>query len=169
MPNQISISISTYHCSSCTQLLLATLCPIENFPTRKCDRARILSPLHHLEDGVGDEVEGVGGDGVSRDGGGDGGKVRDGVRDTKGLGESERERAIFPTAFLTSNVNFEPSPVVVELSEGFEKRYLWACGRCGVWFGYGLGWGDDLKDRNGVRRDVGYVVKGGLVETGEVI
>ena len=55
--------------------------------------------------------------------------------------------------------------VIVRREDGFEKRRVYRCGRCGVGVGYVLvGQEEDPKEREKVL----YLLHGGLVETGEM-
>ena len=57
----------------------------------------------------------------------------------------------------------------MRLEDGFEKRYLIKCGRCGVGFGYRLDkslWGES--EGGGVREDVVYILPNGLATTRDV-
>lgn len=54
---------------------------------------------------------------------------------------------------------------MVQREDGFERRRVWRCGRCGVVVGY------EVEREKGVK-EVGRVVfllEGGLVETGEML
>lgn len=78
-------------------------------------------------------------------------------------------------SFLTPALRLERKAVVVRREDGFEKRRVWRCGRCGVGVGYGVvgggggvvrGAGDE--GGRGVER-VMFLLEGGLVETGEMV
>lgn len=71
---------------------------------------------------------------------------------------------------LTASVEVEAKPVVLKLEDGFEKRYLLRCGRCGVTVGYGLDLSqfEATKAKIGREDDVVYLLEGGLLETEEM-
>ena len=52
--------------------------------------------------------------------------------------------------------------IVVRREDGFEKRRVWRCGRCGVGVGYEI-----VKEEDGRGRVI-YLLEGGLRETGEL-
>ncbi|KAF7185943.1 hypothetical protein HII31_12816, partial [Pseudocercospora fuligena] len=68
------------------------------------------------------------------------------------------------SAILTKSAEPGSSPLVLRLEDGFEKRFLIKCGRCGVGFGYKL-WSES---ENGVKEDVVFILQNGLIETRDV-
>lgn len=56
--------------------------------------------------------------------------------------------------------------VVVQRADGWERRRVWRCGRCGVGVGYEIEEGED--GRNWKEGKVMYLLEGALVETGEM-
>ena len=56
---------------------------------------------------------------------------------------------------------------MVRREDGFEKRRVWRCGRCGVGVGYEVV-GAGEKGAEGERVRVMYLLEGGLRETGEM-
>lgn len=74
------------------------------------------------------------------------------------------------TSILTSAVTIDDTPLVLNLEDGFEKRYPASCSRCGLMLGYQLDlsqW-EATKDGKGRRSDVVYVIPGGLLSTEDV-
>jgi hypothetical protein len=66
----------------------------------------------------------------------------------------------------------DQTSVVIRGEEGFEKRYLAKCGRCGVVVGYWLDWGmfgEDVEAKKARREDVVYVLPGGWASTEEMV
>jgi len=67
---------------------------------------------------------------------------------------------------LLLSAALEQQPVIIRCSDGFEKRYLYRCGRCGVVVGYKL---DKLQYEGekelGIKDDVVYLLPGGLWDT----
>lgn len=74
------------------------------------------------------------------------------------------------TNTVLKSITFDSSPVILKLEDGFEKRYLAKCARCGVVLGYGLD--ESLFEggggRSGRREGVIYVLKGGVMGTEEM-
>lgn len=68
-------------------------------------------------------------------------------------------------SLLTPNLRPARKVLVVRREDGFEKRRVYRCGRCGVGVGYEV-LGEDGGERKGGR--VMYLMEGGLVETGEM-
>lgn len=157
--------IHTYHCL-CSTLLLAT--PYDLLPRRRADgssfsssslprrappaldRAYILPlPLPpNPTDPNGGLTRVVGTD-----------------DNTNNNGGTERAVTVLPS-LLTAHVRPGRKVVVVRREDGFERRRVWRCGRCGV----GV-WYEVLReggDKGGGGGRVVYLVEGGLVETGEM-
>ncbi len=57
--------------------------------------------------------------------------------------------------------------IVVRREDGFEKRRVWRCGRCGVGVGYEVV--GAAGEGEGERGRVMYLLEGGLRETGEMM
>lgn len=74
------------------------------------------------------------------------------------------------SATLTESSLVEPEPILLKLEDGFEKRYLVKCSRCGLMLGYHLDTSqfDATKSSMGVRGDVLYILPGGLHTTTEM-
>ncbi len=68
-------------------------------------------------------------------------------------------------SLLTGNLRPARKVLVVRREDGFEKRRVYRCGRCGVGVGYEV-LREDGGERAGGR--VMYLMEGGLVETGEM-
>ncbi len=68
-------------------------------------------------------------------------------------------------SLLTGNLRPARKVLVVRREDGFEKRRVYRCGRCGVGVGYEV-LREDGGERGGGR--VMYLMEGGLVETGEM-
>ncbi|EME79614.1 uncharacterized protein MYCFIDRAFT_142614 [Pseudocercospora fijiensis CIRAD86] len=70
------------------------------------------------------------------------------------------------SAVLTKAARFDSNSLILKLEDGFEKRYLIKCGRCGVAFAYRLDeilWNET--DDGGVKEDVAFLLPNGLVTT----
>lgn len=63
----------------------------------------------------------------------------------------------------------EKSAEIVTSDEGFEKRYMQRCGRCGLVVGYQLDWQQFAVDRTGRREDFVFLLPGGFMTTREMI
>lgn len=74
------------------------------------------------------------------------------------------------TSILKTAVTTDELPVVLKLEDGFEKRYLVKCGRCGLTLGYQLDLSqfEGTKEKLGRREEVVYLLPGGLVSTEDV-
>jgi len=70
---------------------------------------------------------------------------------------------------LLLSTRLDARPEMVTSDEGFEKRYLQRCGRCGLVVGYQLDWQQFASDRAGRREDVVYLLPGGFMTTSEMI
>lgn len=166
-----STQIHTYHCL-CSTLLLATPYDLLRgaLPRRAppaLDRAYILPlPLPsnnttHLNFPRGGGGHGEGGEEGRRE---DGGKDED--EEGKGEGGGGGEEVL--PSLLTSHLRPGRKVVVVRREDGFEKRRVWRCGRCGVGVGYEVLRDERGKDDGRERGRVIYLLEGGLVETGEM-
>lgn len=112
-----------------------------------------------------------------------GGRGGEGSRDDEVVGEGPVDKGdtaggngeILPS-LLSPNLRPARKLVIVRREDGFEKRRVWRCGRCGVGVGYevlreGRERGIDGVGVNKGEKDEGrvmYLLEGGLVETGEM-
>jgi hypothetical protein len=59
---------------------------------------------------------------------------------------------------------------MIRSDDGFEKRYLQRCGRCGLVVGYQLDWQQfEGENKTGKREDVVFLLPGGFVTTSEMV
>jgi len=139
--------INTYHCL-CSTLLLATPYPLSALPHRappSLDRAYIL-PLPPLSRPSPQKAED------------DANESSTNVKSEPGI-----DAGVILPSLLTQNMRPARKVVVVRREDGFEKRRVHRCGRCGVGVGYEiLGQEGELKER------VIYLLEGGLVTTGQM-
>ncbi|KAF2676440.1 hypothetical protein K458DRAFT_322150 [Lentithecium fluviatile CBS 122367] len=70
---------------------------------------------------------------------------------------------------LLLSTRLDGRPEMVTSDDGFEKRYLQRCGRCGLVVGYQLDWQQFGAEREGRREDVVYLLPGGFVTTSEMV
>lgn len=72
---------------------------------------------------------------------------------------------------LEQRLSTDQTPLVVRLEDGFEKRYLVRCSRCGLTVGYHLDKSqfDRTVDEPGPNMDVSFMLPGGLMETDEMV
>jgi hypothetical protein len=72
---------------------------------------------------------------------------------------------------LNSAVSVENTPSILKLEDGFEKRYAVKCARCELLFAYQLDvcHFEETKSETGRRKDVVYVLPGGLMTTEEML
>ncbi len=96
--------------------------------------------------------------------------------------EATTEGIFFLPSLLSPNFRLARKMVVVRREDGFEKRRVWRCGRCGVGVGYeilgggegkggredGEGEGERDRDRDRDRGRVMYLLEGGLREMEEM-
>ncbi|KAL8682489.1 MAG: hypothetical protein Q9186_001436 [Xanthomendoza sp. 1 TL-2023] len=77
------------------------------------------------------------------------------------------QRDILPS-LLSPNLKATRKPIVVQREDGWEKRRMWRCMRCGVGVGYEiLGDGEEAVEKvTGVGK-VLFLLEGGLAETGK--
>ncbi|KAI4173147.1 MAG: hypothetical protein LQ343_003074 [Gyalolechia ehrenbergii] len=144
------LTLHTYHCL-CSTHLLTTPYDISTLPQRRSpsfNLARILPlpstnpppplPTDHTDD----------------DGRGHGDKGSGGVGD---------RNTVLPS-LLSSNLKAVRKPIVVQREDGWEKRRMWRCGRCGVGVGYEVVREEEVGE--GRLDKVLFLLDGGLVETG---
>lgn len=103
-----------------------------------------------------DDNEDEGGDGEEED-----------EEEADGYGDGDGEQSYLPSLILPA---LRPARkiIIVRREDGWERRRVWRCGRCGLGVGYeieGEGGLDAAKDK-GLR--VMYLLEGGLVETGDL-
>lgn len=74
------------------------------------------------------------------------------------------------SCILNHAVSAEETPTILKLEDGFEKRYAVKCARCGLLFAYQLDLSqlEETKTESGRRKDVMYVLPGGLMTTEEM-
>lgn len=75
------------------------------------------------------------------------------------------------TCILHIAISAEERSTVLKLEDGFEKRYAVNCARCGLLFAYQLDLCqfEETKSENGRRKDVLFVIPGGLMTTEEMV
>ena len=147
-----SLKTHTYHCL-CSTHLLSTSCGLSTLQQRappSLDHARIL-PLPLTPPSSKDE---------------------DPYPDVNVVDQEDPQR-ILPS-LLSTNFKAIRKPIIVQREDGWEKRRLWRCARCGVDVAYEV-LGDeeerqgraDAGEKKGDRvRKVLFLLEGGLVETG---
>ncbi|KAL8934878.1 MAG: hypothetical protein Q9216_005687 [Gyalolechia sp. 2 TL-2023] len=147
-PSPQRLTLHTYHCL-CSTYLFATPYDISTLPQRRhpsVDRARILPlpsvPVPPPTTPNDDER----------------GQINEAHA---GVGDHV---AVLPS-LLSSNLKAVKKPVVVQREDGWEKRRLWRCGRCGVGVGYEVVSEED--EDQGRMGKVLFLLDGGLVETGK--
>ena len=138
-------TVHTYHCL-CTNLLIATTTPLPSLPTRKhsLDRAHIM-PLPPPPSNL----------------------------PTKGARNSSPPINTDHYGLMLSTTQ-DRQAEMIHSDDGFEKRYLQRCGRCGLVVGYQLDWQQfegeaTAENKTGKREDVVYLLPGGFVTTSEMI
>lgn len=141
------LPIHTYHCL-CSTLLLATPYTLSHLPVRappSKDDARIL-PLPPL---------------LSP--GGDASPTSSANTTTAADKATEKQQHHYPSLLLPA---LRPARkfVMVQREDGFERRRVWRCGRCGVVVGYEV-----EREQKGEAGRVVFLLEGGLVETGEMV
>ena len=87
--------------------------------------------------------------------------------------QQQQTSQIMPS-LLSSNIKPVKKPVVVQREDGWEKRRLWRCGRCGITVGYEImrdeELAEDVTDGGKAAEEVGkvsFLLEGGLMETGK--
>ena len=147
--------IHTYHCI-CSTLLLATPYDISHLPIRappSKEHTRIL-PLPSLlnptdRDGAAPAISTT---------------ITTTIPSPKTTEQKQQQQQHYPSLLLPA-LRPARKPIMVQREDGFERRRVWRCGRCGVVVGYEV-------EREKGRKEVGRVVfllEGGLVETGEMV
>ncbi|KAJ0415750.1 hypothetical protein BJY00DRAFT_317573 [Aspergillus carlsbadensis] len=136
-PHHTTLPITTHHCRFCTNLVLASTRKIESLPRRRSSDAQIL-PLraNPLFDNPGKSD-------TNAIGGGEEGAKSDG-------------NAIKHYTILLSTTIRDRKPSILRCADGFEKRYLFRCGRCRLVMGYFLD-------------EVHFPEKGGLLSESEEV
>ena len=64
---------------------------------------------------------------------------------------------------MVTSTTIDRKPLIVRREDGFEKRWVWRCGRCRLGVGYSLG--DGGVGEAGEKGKVVYLLPGGLVGT----
>ncbi|KAI4101484.1 MAG: hypothetical protein L6R37_004893 [Teloschistes peruensis] len=140
-------SLHSYHCL-CSTHLLTTPYLLSSLPQRappSHDHARIL-PLPPFPSSTSNEL--------------------DQPQDTA---TEEKENGKILPSLLSPNLKTTRKPIVVQREDGWEKRRIWRCGRCGLGIGYEV-----LSDENSLK-GVGekrldktlFLLEEGLFETGQ--
>lgn len=182
-PSTAPLPIHTYHCL-CSTLLLATPYLLSSLPTRAPparDQARIL-PLPRFrnnsdEEGGGDdrtdELEPANADPGDVDAAADGSTAgKKGAEvDPQAAAAPQPEPGYLPSLLLPA---LRPARKItlVQREDGYERRRVWRCGRCGVGIGYEVENAESVQAKGGggekadeERARVMFVLEGGLVET----
>ncbi|KAK5167058.1 uncharacterized protein LTR77_007788 [Saxophila tyrrhenica] len=74
-----------------------------------------------------------------------------------------------PGGVVLSGSSFDDAePIVLNLEDGFEKRYAARCKRCDLQIGYWLDKSQFEPEQKGRRTDVMYLLPGGLMSTEEM-
>lgn len=146
----------TYHCLCSTHLLTTPyiLSDLRQRPSPSLDHARILPLAPAFLSSV-DEQEN---------------QDREEVEDR----QQQQQISLILPSLLSSNIKPVKKPVVVQREDGWEKRRLWKCGRCGITVGYEILRDEELvedvddggKNEEGVGK-VLFLLEGGLMETGK--
>ncbi|KAF2105794.1 hypothetical protein BDV96DRAFT_617637 [Lophiotrema nucula] len=137
-----SHTVYTYHCL-CTHLLLATTTPLPALPQRhnSLDKAHMM-PLPPPPSSLPTKPRGI---------------------------PKEEIRPIDVHYGMLLSMNLDGNAQMVTSDEGFEKRYLHRCGRCGLVVGYQLDWAQFAGERMGRKEDVVYLLPGGFLSTHEMV
>lgn len=190
-PSTAPLPIHTYHCL-CSTLLLATPYHLSSLPTRAPparDQARIL-PLPRFRNHSDGDEEGGGDDRTDElepanadddddddvDAAADGSTAGKKKKKKKGAEANPQAAAAaaprpepgYLPSLLLPALRPARKITLVQREDGYERRRVWRCGRCGVGIGYevekaegkGGGGGEDEE-----RVRVMFVLEGGLVET----
>lgn len=181
---QSAPQINTYHCI-CNQLLLATTYTLTSLPRRRSpglDAALILPlppPPHRSSSTSGSASSSASSSEDEAD------NPSEPLREPK-TGDS-RNAKISRAARSNSgyslmlSTTLDRKPIIVRREDGFEKRWLWRCGRCKVVVGYqldevhfrtsesgGYGTGGAAQEKKRTREKVAYLLPGGLMTTSEM-
>jgi hypothetical protein len=132
----------TYHCI-CSQIILATTVPLSKFSRRSgsgLDKAHIVPLLTSSS--------------TSND------------NDEQFEMNKQSHVSEFPQCAVVVGAVLDSKAIIIRREDGFEKRYLQRCGRCGLVVGYHL----DSSQYNGAKGtgregDVVYVLPGSLMST----
>ena len=145
--------IHTYHCL-CSTLLLATPYSLSDLPRRAApslDRAHIL-PLPPLSRPSNNTNSTADNENNNAD-----------VNAENPQDDHQKGTEGVLPSLLTQNVRPARKVMMVRRKDGFEKRRVLRCGRCGVGIGYEI-LGEEKGGEEGMGR-VMYLLEGGLVET----
>ncbi|KAL8753532.1 MAG: hypothetical protein Q9199_004985 [Rusavskia elegans] len=152
-----TLAVHTYHCLCSTHLLTTPylLSDLHRRASPSLDHARIL-PFPSTSPASDNDQED---------------QDREVVQD--GQEQQQKPSRILPS-LLSTNVKPVRKAIVVQREDGWEKRRLWRCGRCGVAVGYEiLGDEEPAGDIAGggkkgdVVGKVLFLLEGGLMETGK--
>ncbi|KAL8809831.1 MAG: hypothetical protein Q9223_002084 [Gallowayella weberi] len=146
-----ALPIHTYHCV-CSTLLLTTpyrLSSLQQRASPSLDHARIL-PLLPLPSSTNQVPQ------LEED------------QDQELVKEKEAEQAKVLPSLLSPNLKAIRKPIAVQREDGWEKRRIWRCVRCGLGVGYEiLGEGDAAVEKVKGLWKVLFLLEGGLAETGK--
>ncbi|KAF7857981.1 hypothetical protein EAF04_009338 [Stromatinia cepivora] len=174
--------INTYHCTFCTNLLLATTHTISTLPTRKGRTGQrdgdgsFILPVSGVVPGFADAGDVMD---ITQDGSSAEDRERGEVDGNRADGEEqagrEDEDEPLPTHGYTTLLSLaQPKKqIIIRREDGFEKRGLWRCGRCAVVVGYevlgeGKGKGKEVEGGEGdggFEGKILYLLRGGLMST----
>ncbi|KAI4195292.1 MAG: hypothetical protein LQ350_007273 [Teloschistes chrysophthalmus] len=141
------VSLHSYHCL-CSTHLLTTPYLLSSLPLRAPpahDHARIL-PLPPFPPPTNTELD-----------------------QSQETAAEEREGDKILPSLLSPNLKTTRKPIVIQREDGWEKRRIWRCGRCGLGIGYEvLGDENSLKGVGEKRLDKTlFLLEEGLLETGQ--
>ena len=147
-PSTLQPILHSYHCL-CSTYLLTTPYDVSTLPQRRhpsLNLARIL-PFPSLPSST------------------------DAIEDASD--ELEDQGTVLPS-LLSPNLKAARRPLVVQLDDGWEKRRVWRCGRCGLCVGYEVIGERERAEGLGARREEGlrvdkvlFLLDGALVEMGK--
>jgi hypothetical protein len=124
-PHHTTLPITTHHCRFCANLVLASTRKIESLPRRRSSDSQIL-PLR--TNPLSDNTEKPDTNAIAEEGEG-----REGAGVAKNTGNAIKHYTI-----LLSTTIRDRKPSILRCADGFEKRYLFRCGRCRLVMGYFL-------------------------------
>ncbi|KAJ8061990.1 hypothetical protein OCU04_009773 [Sclerotinia nivalis] len=183
--------INTYHCTFCTNLLLATTHTISTLPTRKGRAGQgdgdgdgsFILPVSGVVPGFADAGDAMDttqdGDSAEDREGGEGEVGENSAGGGEQDGEDGKEDEPLPTHGYTTLLSLtQPNKqIIIRREDGFEKRGLWRCGRCAVVVGYEV-FGEENAGKKGKGKEVEgeeghggfegkilYLLRGGLMST----